>query len=78
MAAQVAVGRLDGVTRVPVVLDYDAWVKLVPGLKSAPTPDDVPITRDGRRLDSKEKVLALLAEVRADVEARHRLVEELG
>lgn len=30
------------------------------------TPDDVSITRDGRRLDSKEAVLAWLAEVEAD------------
>lgn len=30
------------------------------------TPDDVSITRDGRRLDSKEAVLAWLAEVDAD------------
>ena len=31
-----------------------------------PTPDDVSITRDGRRLDSKEAVVAWLAEVEAD------------
>ena len=30
------------------------------------TPDDVSITLDGRRLDSKEGVLAWLAEVDAD------------
>lgn len=30
------------------------------------TPDDVPITLDGRRLDSREAVLAWLAEVEAD------------
>ncbi len=30
------------------------------------TADDVSITRDGRRLDSKEAVLAWLAEVEAD------------
>ena len=36
------------------------------------TPDDVSITRDGRRLDSKEAVLAWLAEVEADrVAGRH-------
>ena len=31
-----------------------------------PTDDDVSITRDGRRLDSKEAVLVWLAEVEAD------------
>ena len=30
------------------------------------TPDDVSITRDGRRLDSKEAVVAWLAEVEED------------
>jgi hypothetical protein len=32
----------------------------------APTDDDVSITNDGRRLDSKEAVLEFLAEVEAD------------
>jgi len=31
-----------------------------------PTPDDVSITRDGRRLDTKEEVLAFLAEMEAE------------
>lgn len=31
-----------------------------------PTPDDVSITRDGRRLDPKEAVLAFIAELDAD------------
>lgn len=30
-----------------------------------PTPDDVSFTYDGRRLDTKEKVLAFLAELEA-------------
>ena len=47
------------------------------GLVAPPTPDDVSITADGRRLDSKAAVLAWWAEVAADVEAeeagrRHR------
>jgi hypothetical protein len=29
----------------------------------APTPDDVSITLDGRRLDTKDKVLAFVAEL---------------
>lgn len=39
------------------------------GLVAPPTPDDVSITADGRRLDSKAAVLAWWAEVAADVEA---------
>ncbi|MGH9164217.1 MAG: hypothetical protein ACRDZW_01730 [Acidimicrobiales bacterium] len=31
-----------------------------------PTADDVCITSDGRRLDTKEKLLAFLAEINAD------------
>lgn len=38
------------------------------------TPDDVSITRDGRRLDNKEAVIAWLAEVEAD-RAAGRCVE---
>lgn len=33
-----------------------------------PTVDDVPITRDGRRLDSPEKVIAFLGEINAERE----------
>lgn len=39
------------------------------GLVGPPTSDDVSITADGRRLDSKAAVLAWWAEVAADVEA---------
>ncbi|MGH2625591.1 MAG: hypothetical protein ACRDHY_02935 [Anaerolineales bacterium] len=39
------------------------------GLVTPPTPDDVSITADGRRLDSKAAVLAWWSEVAADVEA---------
>lgn len=35
------------------------------------TADDVSITRDGRRLDTKEAVVAWLAEVEADRDAGH-------
>lgn len=34
-----------------------------------PTDDDVSITNDGRRLDTKEKVIEFLAELAADREA---------
>lgn len=38
-----------------------------------PTQDNVSVTRDGRRLDSKEAVLAFLAEVEADRAAGRRV-----
>ncbi len=37
-----------------------------------PTDDDVPIARDGRRLDSPEKVIAFLAEINAERETTNR------
>ncbi len=46
------------------------------GLVLRPTPDDVSITRDGRRLDSKDAVLTWWAEVAPEIEgeeaARHK------
>jgi len=39
------------------------------GLVLPPTYDDVSITRDGRRLDSKEAVLSWWADVAAEIEA---------
>jgi len=39
------------------------------GFAGPPTPDDVSVTTDGRRLDSKEAVLAWWAEVGPDIEA---------
>jgi len=33
-----------------------------------PTEDDVPIARDGRRLDTPEKLLAFLEEIRSEAE----------
>ena len=44
-----------------VSLDHVTW--------SASTDDEVPIALDGRRLDTKEKVLAFLAEVNAERDA---------
>lgn len=42
-----------------------------------PTPDDVSITLDGRRLDSKEVILEWWAEVEADVAAgRHVMLDD--
>lgn len=48
-----------------VSLDHVEW--------SPSTDDEVPITLDGRRLDSKEKVLDFLAELEAQRVAEHRL-----
>jgi hypothetical protein len=44
-----------------VSLEHVTW--------SASTDDEVPIALDGRRLDTKEKVLAFLAEVNAEADA---------
>ena len=66
------------VTRVPVVLSYEEWIDAAGRLDRCPSADDVPITRDGRRLDSTEKVAAFLAEVKADLAAGHSLVAELS
>jgi hypothetical protein len=37
-----------------------------------PTDDDVPITRDGRRLDTPDKVIAFLEEINARRDAETR------
>ena len=42
----------------------DEWAAAV--TDSPPTPDDVTITLEGRRIDSKEKAIAWLAEIEAD------------
>jgi len=54
----------DAVDDAAPVLTFE---ELADALRSAPPPtaDDVSITWDGRRLDSKEKVLRFLAELRA-------------
>ena len=47
------------------VLSFEEWAASL--CEAAPaTRDDVPITSDGRRLDSKEKVLNFLAEIEAE------------
>lgn len=46
-------------------LSGDEFVERVQ-MAARPTPDDVSITRDGRRLDSEEAVLAWLSEVEAE------------
>jgi hypothetical protein len=48
------------------VLTWDEWIAAASNIDRPPTPDDVSITLDGRRLDSKEKVLEFLAEIEAE------------
>ncbi len=50
------------------VLTADAWRDMSRFLPPR-TDDDVSITKDGRRLDSKEKVLEFLAELELEREA---------
>jgi len=40
-----------------------------------PTDDDVSITRDGRRLDTPEKVIAFLAKINAERETAARVAD---
>jgi hypothetical protein len=48
------------------VVTGEEWTVAVARIDRPPTSDDVTITLDGRRLDSKEKVLAWLAEIELD------------
>jgi hypothetical protein len=48
------------------VLTAEEWIAATSNIDRPPTPDDVSITLDGRRLDSKEKVLEFLAEIEAE------------
>ena len=52
---------------------FDEWVEEAGKIPREPTPDDVSITLDGMRLDSKDKVLAFLADL--EVEQRERAEE---
>ncbi len=61
----------------PIVLSYSDWVEAVRESGRPPTSDDVSVTLDGRRLDTKEKVLAFLAEIEADVAAGRTLADKL-
>ena len=46
------------------IMTGDEWAAAA--IDNPPTPDDVTITLDGRRIDSKEKAIAWLAEIEAD------------
>jgi hypothetical protein len=53
------------------------WLAAAAKIDRSPTPDDASVTLDGRRLDSKEKVMAFLAEVEADVAAGRTVLDTL-
>ncbi len=54
---------------------FDEWVAEAGKITREPTPDDVSITLDGTRLDSKEKVLAFLADLEVERRARAEEVD---
>jgi hypothetical protein len=62
-----------GMTPVKPARSFDEWVEEAGKISREPTPDDVSITLDGTRLDSKDKVLAFLADL--EVERRDRTEE---
>jgi len=75
-----ASGTLDDVADTQPILSFDELIEAVCHAPPA-TPDDVTITMDGRRLDTKDKVLAFLAEIETeraagvtfeDLEARYQ------
>ena len=51
------------------VLTWEEWGEMTRDLPP-PTDDDVSITKDGRRLDTKEKVIEFFAELAAEREGR--------
>lgn len=57
-----------------------SWAELKARLEGggAPTDDDVSITNDGRRLDSKQAVLEFLAEAEADRVAERQAGDGAG
>ncbi|HTW07827.1 MAG TPA: hypothetical protein VME46_09965 [Acidimicrobiales bacterium] len=73
MASQMELGR----TIVVVLVVRFTRVPQLPG-RPPPTPDDVSITDDGRRLDSAEAVIAWWAEFEADLAPAQVLRELAG
>lgn len=59
------------------VLTFKEWVAAAGTIDRPPTVDDVSITMDGRRLDTKEKVLAFLAEIEEDRAAGRTVADKL-
>jgi hypothetical protein len=60
------------------VLTGEEWVAAANQNDRPPTSDDVTVTLDGRRLDSKEKVLEWLAEIEADRADGRTVADSLG
>jgi hypothetical protein len=58
------------------IMTGDKWAAADVG--RPPTPDDVTITLDGRRIDSKEKAIAWLAEIEADRAAGKTAADNLA
>ena len=48
------------------MLSGEEWVAAIKKNARPSTPDDVTVLRDGRRLDTKEKVLAWLGEIETE------------
>jgi hypothetical protein len=60
------------------VLTGEQWVAAASHNDRPPTSDDVTVTLDGRRLDSKEKVLEWLAEIESDRAAGRTVADSFG
>jgi hypothetical protein len=60
------------------VLTGEQWVAAASQNHRLPTSDDVTVTLDGRRLDSKEKVLEWLAEIESDRAAGRTVADSFG
>jgi hypothetical protein len=58
------------------IMTGDKWAAADVG--RPPTPDDVTITLDGRRIDSKENAIAWLAEIDADRAAGKTAADNLA
>jgi len=58
------------------IMTGDVWAAGV--VARPPTADDVTITLDGRRIDSKEKAIAWLAEIEADRAAGKTAADSLA
>jgi hypothetical protein len=61
---------------VRLIMTGDEWAAGV--VARPPTADDVTITLDGRRIDSKEKAIAWLAEIEADRAAGKTAADSLA
>jgi len=60
------------------LLTGEQWIAEASQNDRLPTSDDVTVTLDGRRLDSKEKVLEWLAEIESDRAAGRTVADSFG